>query len=151
VFDNLIYLDLVAKQDIEGLMEKEKTYQGSWKKSGGRSAWMMVKRKIDRLTNLMSREPEPKDFVLDVEKVRYRTELINFLLRAYIAEDVFERIKYEERLSGGKGLDGGVLAEIRDLRRYLMLIESEMYAQGVIPTETVWEKDDEALHAKMEF
>jgi hypothetical protein len=32
----------------------------------------------------------------------------------------------------GSGVDGTVLAEVRDLRRYLLLVESEMAAQGVL-------------------
>lgn len=41
--------------------------------------------------------------------------------------DVFRGIEY-----GAKGEDGTVLAEVRDLRRYLLLCEAEMVERGVV-------------------
>jgi hypothetical protein len=35
--------------------------------------------------------------------------------------------------TGGGGEDGTILAEIRDLRRYLLLVEAEMIERGVVP------------------
>ncbi len=42
--------------------------------------------------------------------------------------DIFAHINND-----ATGADGTVLAEIRDLRQYLILIEAEMYARGCIP------------------
>src|ERR1017187_1309296 len=50
-------VDVVA-EDVRFLLEKDKAYNGSWKRGGGWSAWFMLKRKIDRLNELM-RPPEP--------------------------------------------------------------------------------------------
>ena len=41
--------------------------------------------------------------------------------------DIFAAIRKDP-----SGKDGSMLAEIRDLRRYLMLVEAEAYAQGWI-------------------
>jgi hypothetical protein len=46
--------------------------------------------------------------------------------------DVFDAIKS----TGGGGEDGTVLAEVRDLRRYLLLVEAEMMQRGVVPAPT---------------
>jgi hypothetical protein len=43
--------------------------------------------------------------------------------------DIFAAIKS----TGGGGEDGTVLAEVRDLRRYLLLVEAEMMQRGVVP------------------
>ena len=76
------------------LHEKDKSYQGSWKRRGGIGAFMMLCRKWDRLEAF-------------VEEKNY---------------DIFQAIRDDPR-------DEGVLDDIRDLRRYLALIESEMTNQ----------------------
>jgi hypothetical protein len=43
--------------------------------------------------------------------------------------DIFAAIAH----TGGGGEDGTVLAEVRDLRRYLLLVEAEMMQRGVVP------------------
>lgn len=48
-----------------------------------------------------------------------------------IRYDVFKAIALEP-----SGTDGSALAEIRDLRRYLLLVEAEMIAQGYVSVET---------------
>lgn len=160
----LQYLKEVVRLDVNGLLEKERTYQGSWKKSGGRSAWFMVKRKIDRLQELMKRPDPPKDFDLDstlvaVQNLEHTTgemrrpgnltyqsvKNVMHLADVFLSEDVFAKVTQEEILSAGNGPDGSVIAEIRDLRRYLILIEAELMARGVIPVRVV---DDESLHAE---
>jgi hypothetical protein len=45
------YIQGVCDDDARILHEKEKTYQGSWKKRGGVGAFMMLARKWDRLEN----------------------------------------------------------------------------------------------------
>jgi hypothetical protein len=108
------YLQVVADEDVRFILEREKIYKGSWKKSGGRSAWFMLVRKMDRLQEMMKLKehddgsvPSPAEFKKE--------------------HDIFEQIKFDP-----SGRDGTVLAEIRDLRRYLALVESEMMATGVV-------------------
>ncbi len=100
--NHMMYLRTVAEGDIVHLEEKEKTYQGSWKKRGGVGAFMMLARKWDRIENLLG-------------------SLFN----------VFAHIEAKP-----DGSDGTVLAEIRDLRRYLLLVEAEMVARGVVTYDT---------------
>jgi hypothetical protein len=56
--------------------------------------------------------------------------ILAHLKDGYTADDVFARIAVKP-----KGEDGTVLASIRDLRRYLMLVEAEMIAEGVVQNE----------------
>jgi hypothetical protein len=93
--NHLEHMQAVADDDVQHLLEKEKTYQGSWKRRGGIGAFMMLARKWDRL-EIMSKQ------------------------RGY---DIFRET--------GDGSDGTPLAEIRDLRRYLLLVEAELVALEV--------------------
>lgn len=97
---HLDYLTEVAEADVNQLLEKEKTYQGSWKKRGGLGTAMMLLRKIDRLEVIL----KAADY--DIFKVC----LVDLT-----------------------GKDGSALAEIRDLRRYLLLVEAEVIAQTPTP------------------
>lgn len=99
------HLAPVAAEDIKELDRKERSYAGSWKKRGGVGAWMMLARKVDRLEHLQEREGGAH-------------------------RDIFEGIAADP-----SGADGSVLAEVRDLRRYLMLVEAEMVARGVVKLE----------------
>jgi hypothetical protein len=134
--NHLNHLSAVATADVEHLRAKESTYQGSWKRSGGRSAWFMIRRKIDRLLEMMRRPDHPRGFNLpdldDVielhpEAVTLPTEVIRFMRDCHVAENIFAQI---EHAPGGE--DGTVLAEIRDLRRYLLLVEAEMISRGSV-------------------
>jgi hypothetical protein len=118
------HMNAVAQEDVRFLKEKDKTYGGSWKKSGGRSAWFMLKRKIDRLIVLMTPPDPPPGWPTSVHVNAATTDR---LLRMTQAEDIFAQITTRP---GGE--DGTVLAEVRDLRRYLLLVEAEMLARGVV-------------------
>lgn len=83
----------IGAEDARMLEEKERTYQGSWKKRGGVGAFMMLARKWDRLETI-------------VEANGY---------------DVFAAIT--ETIQEG---DESVIEQIRDLRRYLTLVEAEV-------------------------
>ena len=106
------YLEAVAAADVAHLREKEVTYQGSWKKRGGVGAFMMMARKWDRL------EPMITHFGFDI-------------FAALELPDV-SRSSGEPYAGKNSGDDGTPLAEIRDLRRYLLLIEAEMVSRGVV-------------------
>lgn len=134
------YISAVAANDVSMLREKEATYQGSWKRAGGRSAWFMLRRNMDRILTMMKppandvqfsildfddalveSEKEDKDFLCNPAVARY-------LRDCYLSEDIFAKI--EERPDGG---DGTILACVRDLRCYLTLVEAEMMARGDVP------------------
>jgi hypothetical protein len=70
----------------------------------------------------------------------YSTDL-RYICDSHVAEDIFAKI--EERPSGD---DGTVLACLRDLRRYLLLIEAEMVSRGIVFVERAttreWKKPD---------
>lgn len=133
------FLELVAASDVAVLRKKEATYQGSWKAAGGRSAWFMARRNIDRLLNMMSPPPWPESFSIeDIDDAAQASdgessltpELAGWLAQMLRSEDLF--LKMEEH---PRGDDGTVLAVCRDLRRYLMLVEAEMISRGVVSAE----------------
>lgn len=62
--EHMRHLSKVVESDLAILRYKESTYQGSWKRSGGRSAWFMVKRMIDRLVSMMAKPETPATFNL---------------------------------------------------------------------------------------
>lgn len=102
--DHMEELRTVVDEDVDHLVMKERTYGGSWKKRGGVGAFMMMARKWDRIENMI-------------------TEVLN----GGTPYDIFYQISRNPT-----GADGTMLAEVRDLRRYLTLIEAEMIAQGVV-------------------
>lgn len=126
--DHMNWIDEVRRRDLATLREKERTYKGSWKASGGRSAWFMLRRKIDRLLNMLAPPPCLENFELGAG-VQMTPEQVDWLERKLRAEDVFAMIDADP-----SGADGTVLAEIRDLRCYLTLVEAEMIARGVVPS-----------------
>jgi len=141
--NHLNFLDAVAIGDVQELRRKEATYQGSWKKGGGRNAWAMIQRKIDRLAVMMRRPDAPDHFNMQnvddtIAALRRRdpvpgtlqatADMIQYLRDSYVAGNIFALIR-----SDPTGADGSALAEVRDLRRYLVLVEAEMMARGVVP------------------
>lgn len=118
----------IAQNDVDFLIKKDTSYGASWKKSGGRSAWFMAVRKIDRLLELMAPpEPPPGFNIWNITS----TDGVSYLQKCYYSENIFGMIAEKP-----KGEDGSVLAEIRDLRRYLLLIEAEMVERGVVEKPT---------------
>lgn len=104
--DDKVYKDLrealrfVAKQDVNGCLRGETEYERSWMKRGGVGAFFTLVRSMDRLDSLCSRQPEGGD--------RY---------------DIFLHCLQSDG-------DTGVLNAVRDLRRYLLLVEAELVRQG---------------------
>ena len=130
LFRHHAFLDMVAEEDIRFLKEKDRSYGASWKLAGGRSAWFMLRRKMDRMIQIMRRPDPPPNFhinpTLSGEDLTTR-EAVDYLKASYLSEDVFAKIEEDP-----SGKDGCVLAEIRDLRRYLLLVEAEMVSRGVV-------------------
>lgn len=98
-------LQEVADQDVTTLKEKDREYGGSWLKRGGIGAFMMAARKWDRLETAMEREV--------VVRMADRTE------RTLHPYDILNRAVAD-------GREEGILDDIGDLRRYLLLIEAEI-------------------------
>lgn len=152
--DHMAHLEATVTADVEVIRQKELTYQGSWKREGGLSAWANIKRKIDRLVTMMARPAEPgsgfsvenmEDFI---KKLRFAqgcqpnnnvvrlvvytspanyADFVQYLLDCYTAGNLHAAIRRDP-----SGADGSALAEVRDLRRYLLLEEAEMVAKGVV-------------------
>src|SRR5690348_5469595 len=134
------YLRAVVEEDLRYVMEKDTSYGASWKMSGGRSAWFMLKRKIDRLCEMLKRPTDPglEQAVMNLPPTpsggtyMVRQETMSWVRKALASEDIFTIIQSQP----ADGSDGTVLAEVRDLRRYLMLVEAEMIARGVVADPT---------------
>lgn len=118
------HLETVVKSDVAVLRAKERTYQGSWKVAGGRSAWFMARRNLDRLLNMMEHKWNYNLDWTSLESVT--TELKN----EQNSEDIFAKIMQDP-----SGADGSVLAVMRDARRYFVLVEAEMMAREVVIAE----------------
>ena len=96
-FDYHQCLQKVADRDVKITIPKDKTYGASWQKRGGVGAFMMLARKWDRIEEMLSHPKGTSKY------------------------DIFEAVQ-----DNPSGEDGTVLAEVRDLRRYLLLVEAEM-------------------------
>lgn len=96
------FLEAVAASDVDAVRQKESTYQGSWKRRGGVGAFMMLARKWDRLETMLG------------GSYKY---------------DIFQAIAAQRDQDEA---DGTTIAEVRDLRRYLILVEAEMLARDVV-------------------
>jgi len=146
--DHMNFIRSIALSDVDVLHMKETTYRGSWKKAGGRSAWFMMRRNMDRLLSMMAPPAttldRPLETVLSWTRAiengtndrsndtvrRERADTIRYMMTLIRSEDIFAKIE-----ENPFGTDGTVLACLRDLRRYLLLIESEMIARGVANIE----------------
>jgi hypothetical protein len=113
--EHMKFLKQVAENDVQELERKENTYRGSWKKRGGVGAFMMCARKWDRIEGMLC-------------PTRMHTR--NGVSRTADNYDIFEEIEFDPKQSGE---DGSMLAEVRDLRRYLLLIEAEMISRAMTP------------------
>ena len=96
----------LAKQDAEKVFVKDVEYGHSWRKRDGVGAFFVIARKWDRLE----------------ERVK-RDGLDTFLGKKSIQYDLFGHIAADNR-------EEGIIDDIRDLRRYLLLVEEEMMARG---------------------
>lgn len=95
----------VAEADVTGLLEAEKNYGSSWRKRGGVGAFMMLARKWDRLETALM--PHPTDSTI----ANGSSEEM-----PCAPWDIFRAYEIDQR-------EEGIIDDIRDLRRYLMLVE----------------------------
>lgn len=93
-----IYLEGVQKADLAYVLKKDTQYKASWKRRGGPGAFFTIARPWDRLENMLATWVDGSG-----------------------AYDLFGMLNYE----GLDGPDGSLIACIRDLRRYLLLLEAE--------------------------
>lgn len=89
-------LERIVEADVLGLLRAEEKYGHSWRKRGGGEAYHQLTRKWDRLE-------------LCVEGLE--------------AQDIFEAIRLHPATDGTLGGKDGLLDDVRDLRRYLLLVE----------------------------
>ena len=101
-------LNEVAQEDVAGLKKAQQSYGNSWKQRGGVGAFMMLARKWDRLENRVNRSLDAGD----VHASPY---------------DIFAHVAIDSRPEG-------IIDDIRDLRRYLLLAEAELRARGLNAT-----------------
>lgn len=106
-------LKKIADADVEGLLEAEKHYGDSWKQRGGVGAFMMLARKWDRIEKRVSEVPVAMVDVGDPNPIPDNGDRY----------DIFQHIFADPRPEG-------LIDDVRDLRRYLMLVEAEMVSQG---------------------
>ena len=106
----LDHLEDVAAADVAALIKAEKSYGDSWKKRGGVGAFMMLARKWDRLENAL--RPGDGD----------STPLYQATAGGP-PWDIFAAVEKDERVEG-------IIDDIRDLRRYLLLVEAELKVRG---------------------
>lgn len=109
--DHIKHLDEIAREDVEGLKVAERNYGSSWKKRGGVGAFMMLSRKWDRIENAL----RPQDDDEARANLKSSQDVVPY--------DIFGAIAGDPRSEG-------IIDDIRDLRRYLLLVESEMRARG---------------------
>ena len=91
----------VAESDVQALIQAEKSYGDSWKRRGGIGAFMMLARKWDRLEKQLERQTPGASVY-----------------------DIFAHVENDKRAEG-------VIDDIRDLRRYLLLVEAHLVSLGV--------------------
>jgi len=110
----------IASKDCDTLRRKDKEYGGSWLKRGGVGAFMMAARKWDRLEEHVSAgsvQPggPPEDFAGMTPE-----QMIEACKKVVAPKfDIIQSALLDQR-------EEGVLDDIGDLRRYLLLIEAEI-------------------------
>jgi hypothetical protein len=91
----------IVAADVEELRDAHICYGDSWKQRGGVGAFMMLARKWDRIERQLERD------IGDLEKW-----------------DIFQQAEADSRPEG-------ILDDIQDLRRYLILVEAEIIHRRV--------------------
>jgi hypothetical protein len=94
-------ISTVAASDVEGLIKAQAEYGDSWKKRGGSGAYLTIVRPLDRL-DILAGKPASNGIPYDI---------------------------FQHCLDAKDG-DSGVLNAVRDLRRYLILVEAHLVSQG---------------------
>src|SRR5687768_5414092 len=109
------YLDdlhAASESDVLGHKISEKSYGDSWKRRGGVDTFHMLARKWDRLERRLATNMDAAGSTSGAAPY-----------------DIFEQIAADRRAEG-------IIDDVRDLRRYLMLVEAEMAACGAVETRS---------------
>lgn len=134
------HLGKIADDDLNYIKRKDVQYKGSWKRRGGTGAFFTIVRPWDRLEGMLA-EPRVRPIDAKSGDLSYKLGESTVPL-AYAPFDIFEAIAAE----GLEGKDGSIIACVRDLRRYLLLVEAEM-TERLVPERMVprTSADDEPL------
>lgn len=114
---NLDFIEPISRADIAGLQKAQKSYGDSWKKRGGVGAFMMLARKWDRIEEALRPSNEFAG--------QGCANIVSGTTTACAAYDVLRAAEIDKRSEG-------IIDDIRDLRRYLLLVESELLARGIV-------------------
>lgn len=106
-------LTAILGDDAQGLRKAQQSYGDSWKRRGGVGAFMMLARKYDRLENRCGKIPEGEVGSPDATGEPGLVIGDRF--------DIFEHARCDDRSEG-------IIDDIRDLRRYLVLVLAELMA-----------------------
>lgn len=109
-------LAALALLDAQGLIRARESYGESWCKRGGVGAFMMLARKWDRLEEMLSKAEDKYDVLETVRK---------------------------EVASPGPSSGEQLLDTIRDLRRYLMLVEEKLLEDGDFAAQAPFSRDNQ--------
>lgn len=112
------HLQGIAQADVTRLLKKDAEYGASWKKRAGPGAYMNVARKMDRVETMVSASRNYDGRL--AEKPGHQVMAGKYDVFAHIEGDV------------QTGTDEGLLDSIRDLRGYLLLVEADLVARGVV-------------------
>lgn len=108
------FLDTVAESTAARVKAKDKVHEGRWLKRGGVGVFMMLAHKWDRIESQVANDRMVQ--IIDLGGGRAKT----------IAQyNILEHVT-----TGGH--PGGLLDDIRDLAGYLLLLEAELLASGVV-------------------
>lgn len=149
----LDWLSKISQSDIESLEKSEKSYGNSWMKRGGVGAFMMLARKWDRLEKFLQPKEDDASRGLEYLRKKFKSGLEqispigNTGEILYGVQDLEQAIRilneagmppYDIFAAIGTDTRGeGILDDIRDLRRYLLLVEAEMCDRGAVePSST---------------
>lgn len=110
-------------EDDKGLKKAAASYGDSWKSRGGVGAFMQFCRKFDRMDNALN--PECWPAAAKTADTQLLAPMSRWCDRMIPAWDIFAALAADRRPEG-------ILDDIRDLRRYLLLVEAEMRARGIV-------------------
>lgn len=106
------FLPQITRADVAGLNKAQKSYGDSWKRRGGVGAFMMLARKWDRIEEAL----RPGDGAAQGSARMFVGTTI-----PCAAYDIFRAAEIDKRTEG-------IIDDIRDLRRYLILVLSQFKA-----------------------
>lgn len=119
----LDHLQSVADGDVAGLKKAQLSYGDSWKRRGGVGAFMMLARKWDRLENAL--RPMNEGAGSGTAFLARPKDGGCVVTNGCAPYDIFRAAEIDTRAEG-------LIDDIRDLRRYLMLVEAEVLARGTV-------------------